>query len=150
MALVKVYTNVLTGSFTASQVRESLAVPCRRATHVVMRGRSTGSETVPTGFVFLLGNGVAGTFVTTGGQGYLEVGTWPVNLSEAGGQTKQLYLADAAGARREFYQDWCKARITAAAAGLTSGFALDLEVHYDFDAEQMLREQINASSYTPV
>lgn len=148
--LVMKYPNVLTGAFTTSETRDSLAVPCRGATHVVMRGRSSNSETVPTSFIFLLGNGITQTFVSTGGQGYLEVGTWPVNLNQAGGQTRQLYCSDGGGARRNFYHDFVKARITAAAAGLTAGFALDLEVYYDFDAVQMLLMQLGVTSYTPV
>lgn len=151
MALVKKYTNVLTGAFTASQTRESLAVPCRGAIMVVQRLRSGTSESATT-IAFQVGNLAAGTFVSTAGQGFSQRGTAPVTLSQAGGQTVALYCADQSvgAAALPFYIDFVRAQVVAPAGGLASTFSLDLEVWYDTDAEQMLLAQVNASSYTPV
>jgi len=151
MALVKKYTNVLSGAFTASQTRESLAVPCRGAIMVVQRLRSGTNESATT-IAFQVGNLASGTFVSTAGQGFTQRGTAPVTLQQANGQTVALYCGDqtiGAGLLR-FYIDFVRAQVVAPAGGLASTFSLDLEVHYDFDAEQMLLDQINASSYTPV
>jgi len=147
---MKKYPNVLTGAFTASQVRDSLAVPCRGAIMVVQRLRSGANESAAA-IAFKVGNLASGTFVSTAGQGFTQRGTAPVTLQQANGQTVALYCGDQTlgAAFLPFFMDFVVASITAPGGGLASTFGLDLEVWYDSDPDMAVLAQVNQSSYTP-
>jgi hypothetical protein len=153
MANVKYYKNILGNPIIPTGVNAPThAIPMRGARMVVARLRSTTLEAVAvTAPIFTLIGGPTTGFPaisTVTGQGYILEGTTPLALSQGVPcwSLQRITGGAANGMALPSYWDWCRVGFTLASQ--VNNGVLDIEVWYDNDADQMLKEQVGTSEYT--
>jgi hypothetical protein len=122
-------------TLTAAAAYISNGIPCKGAIAVVARLKAT-NQNAPQTPLFNVGNTPSRleTFLASSGIQYTAVnGNVGVRCDQTGGNT---LIIERANARGIFYHDFVQFGITGHATLTITGFTVDIEVWYDFDAFQ--------------